>query len=95
MTKRQLTERQIRWYETISLFQFTLTYRPGSEAIVPDTLSRREQDTLGKEDRESRWRRMLDPERVLNWSEPLQGREVHIATTSAAGPALTAKSSST
>ena len=28
---------------------------------------------------------MLDPERVLNWSEPLQGREVHIATTSAAG----------
>jgi len=84
MTKRQLTERQIRWYETISLFQFTLTYRPGSEAVVPDALSRREQDTLGEEDRESRWRRMLDPGRVPNWPESTDKGSVSIAVTSSA-----------
>lgn len=69
MTKKQLTERQVRWYEALAPFQFLLVYRPGSEAIVPDALSRREQDTLGEADHESRFRRFLAPERVTNWPE--------------------------
>lgn len=84
MTKRQLTERQIRQYKTISLFQFTLVYRLGSKAIVPDTLSRREQDILGEEDRESRQYRILDPDYVLNQPESVDKKEIQIASTSLA-----------
>ena len=81
MTKRQLTERQIRWWETLALFQFSLTYRPGIEAILPDALSRREQDTLGEDDKLSRFRRFLEPDRTPNW--PGTGRKgVVVATTS-------------
>lgn len=44
MKKQQLSERQVRWAETLSRFNFTIQFRPGKEAIVPDALSRREQD---------------------------------------------------
>ena len=43
-TKRQLNERQARWAETLSRYNYQLTYRKGSTAVVPDALSRREQD---------------------------------------------------
>jgi len=43
-TKQRLTERQVRWSEELAPFNFTIQYRPGKEAIIPDTLSRREQD---------------------------------------------------
>ena len=65
MVKRQLSERQIRWYESLSKFQFSLVYRPGAEAVVPDALSRREQDTLGEDDKSSRFRRFLELNYVL------------------------------
>jgi transposase InsO family protein len=42
--KRQLSERQVRWAEVLARYNFKLTYRPGKEAVVPDALSRREQD---------------------------------------------------
>lgn len=42
--KRQLTERQVRWAQTLARYNFTLSYRPGKEAVIPDALSRREQD---------------------------------------------------
>ncbi|KAL2126283.1 hypothetical protein VTI74DRAFT_1265 [Chaetomium olivicolor] len=42
--KRQLTERQVRWAEILARYNFKLKYRPGKEAVVPDALSRREQD---------------------------------------------------
>ncbi|KJZ69574.1 hypothetical protein HIM_11036 [Hirsutella minnesotensis 3608] len=42
--KQQLSERQARWAETLSRYNFTIQHRPGKEAVVPDTLSRREQD---------------------------------------------------
>ena len=71
MTKRQLTERQIRWYETLALFQFSLVYRPGVEATLPDALSRREQDTLGDDDKLSRFRRFLEPGRTPDWPGPV------------------------
>ena len=44
MTKKRLTERQVRWAEFLSQFDFKLDYRPGAHAVIPDVLSRREQD---------------------------------------------------
>lgn len=41
---RPITERQARWGEVLSLFNFDLQYRPGAQASRPDALSRREQD---------------------------------------------------
>ncbi|KAM4066712.1 reverse transcriptase (RNA-dependent DNA polymerase) [Hirsutella rhossiliensis] len=40
MTRQKLTERQSRWAAELSQFDFKLEYRPGSEAVVPDALSR-------------------------------------------------------
>jgi len=82
MVKRQLSERQIRWYETLAKFQFTLVYRPGAEAIIPDALSRREQDTLGEDDKMSRHRRFLEPDRVPGWEDSDGKRGVVVAATS-------------
>jgi hypothetical protein len=42
--KQKLSERQIRWAEILSRYNFKIEYRPGKLAITPDTLSRREQD---------------------------------------------------
>jgi hypothetical protein len=81
MVKRQLLERQIRWYETLTQFQFTLIYRPGAEAILPDALSRREQDTLGEDDKLLRFRRFLEPDRAPNWPGSEGGKTVLVATT--------------
>jgi transposase InsO family protein len=44
MQKQNLSSRQVRWAEYLSEFNFEWVYRPGSEAAVPDALSRREQD---------------------------------------------------
>ena len=82
MVKRQLSERQIRWYETLSKFQFSLVYRPGAEAILPDALSRREQDTLGEDDKMSRFRRFLNPDRAPNWPGSETNEGVEVATSS-------------
>ena len=82
MVKRHLSERQIRWYETLANFQFSLVYRPGAEAILPDALSRREQDTLGEDDKESRFRRFLEPDLVGDWPEPGGRTGVEVSTSS-------------
>lgn len=42
--KKVLNERQIRWMEILEPLSFILKHRPGKASIVPDTLSRREQD---------------------------------------------------
>ncbi|MDA4133781.1 MAG: ribonuclease H family protein, partial [Thaumarchaeota archaeon] len=44
MTRQKLTERQSRWAADLAQYNFKLDYRPGSECVVPDALSRREQD---------------------------------------------------
>ncbi|KAM4061074.1 integrase core domain-containing protein [Hirsutella rhossiliensis] len=44
MRRQKLSERQSRWAAELSQFDFKFEYRPGSEAVVPDALSRREQD---------------------------------------------------
>jgi hypothetical protein len=44
MTAKQLNERQIRWAEILSRYNFEIKFRPGSKAHRPDALSRRNQD---------------------------------------------------
>jgi len=39
----------------LARFQFTLVYRLGTETIIPDALSRREQDTLREDNKLSRF----------------------------------------
>ena len=43
-TKKILNERQVRWMEILSPLKFILKHRPGRASVVPDALSRREQD---------------------------------------------------
>ncbi|XP_044719872.1 reverse transcriptase (RNA-dependent DNA polymerase) domain-containing protein [Hirsutella rhossiliensis] len=43
-SERRLTERQVRWSEFLSQFQFKLEWRPGRKGGLPDALSRRDQD---------------------------------------------------
>ncbi|MBW0582549.1 hypothetical protein O181_122264 [Austropuccinia psidii MF-1] len=42
MTSKVLTHRQARWAESLSEFHFSITYRPGRLATVPDALSCRD-----------------------------------------------------
>ncbi|KAI0991984.1 hypothetical protein K3495_g16202 [Podosphaera aphanis] len=44
MTNRKLTERQIRWSELLSQYNFQIKFRPGNKACRPDALSGRPQD---------------------------------------------------
>ena len=44
MKARLLNERQMRWAYKLSRYNYQLNYRPGNEAILPDALSRRDQD---------------------------------------------------
>ena len=44
MTSRRLSERQVRWSQTLSQFDFRLKFRAGKNSQRPDALSRREQD---------------------------------------------------
>src|SRR5436190_20437815 len=37
-------ERQVRWSEELSRYNFTIEYRPGKKNIQPDALTRRDQD---------------------------------------------------
>jgi transposase InsO family protein len=41
---REVSERQMRWAETLAEYSYQLQYRPGKHAVLPDALSRREQD---------------------------------------------------
>lgn len=63
-TLRRLTERQMRWADILSRYDFTLEYRPGKLAVRPDALSRREQDMPkeGDERLQFREKRLLNPE---------------------------------
>ncbi|KAI0991924.1 hypothetical protein K3495_g16263 [Podosphaera aphanis] len=41
MTTRQLSERQVRWAEELTGFDFEIKYRPGADSAKPDLLSRK------------------------------------------------------
>ena len=70
--KKSLTERQIRWSEFLSQFNFRLSHRPGKDATVPDALSRREQDVPNDQDDS----RLMERQRVMLpptlWASPAQ-----------------------
>ena len=40
MTKKSLNERQVRWKQFLSQFDFKIEYRPGREGGKPDALTR-------------------------------------------------------
>jgi len=44
MTKKQLNEREARWMQELSQYNFKIEYRPGKEGGKPDALTRREGD---------------------------------------------------
>lgn len=71
-TTRRLKERQMRWWEELSGFNFTIQYRPGKEGTQPDVLSRREQDMpLGADARFThREAQLLQPEKLLGFPDP-------------------------
>ncbi|KAI0992264.1 hypothetical protein K3495_g15922, partial [Podosphaera aphanis] len=50
MSTRKLSERQVRWSQLLSQFNFRLKFRSGKEAGRPDALSRRPQDMPKDED---------------------------------------------
>ena len=60
-SKKILNERQIRWMEFLAPLNFTLKHRSGKASIIPDALSRREQD-IPKNATDSR---LANRERVL------------------------------
>ena len=63
-TTKRLNERQMRWADLLSQYDFTLHYRPGKLAERPDALSRREQDVpvLGDERLKHREQQLFNPE---------------------------------
>lgn len=69
MTMKALNQRQIRWSELLSSYNFRIIYRPGSKAIRPDALSIKSEDrpknSNPSDDRiRNRERMILQKERV-------------------------------
>ena len=44
ITTKALSQRQVRWSEFLSSFNFRIVYRPGTKAVRPDALSRKWED---------------------------------------------------
>jgi len=59
-TTKELTGRQIRWSEVLSVFDFKIEYRPGKEGGKPDALTRRKADMRQEGDE-----RLTQKERIL------------------------------
>ena len=67
MTTKQLNQRQVRWAEFLSQFNFQITYRPGSKATLPDALSRLPGSRpAGADDERLQYRKrtILPPEKI-------------------------------
>ena len=50
MTTKQLSQRQVRWSEFLSQFDFIIKHRPGAQNKKPDALTRRSQDLPSSDD---------------------------------------------
>lgn len=68
-TKRDLNQRQIRWAEFLSEFNFHIKYRPGKQGEKPDSLTRRPGDlpVNAHDDRiANRRRALLSPQQLIS-----------------------------
>jgi hypothetical protein len=72
--KQLLNERQIRWMELLSQFNYTISYRPGRENTIADILSRKDELTLTqKAAREKeRTRTLFSPDAIVLWDGSLR-----------------------
>jgi len=62
-TTKALNQRQVRWSEFLSGFNFRIVYRPGNKAARPDALSRKQEHRPSKADPSDE--RLKNRERVL------------------------------
>ena len=66
---KPLNERQIRWQEKLSRHRYRIQYRPGSQQVLADALSRRDQD-MPEDDEDDRIdnlkRVLISPELVVS-----------------------------
>lgn len=73
---KPLNERQIRWQEKLSRHRYRIQYRPGSQQVLADALSRRDQDVPdnNEDDRIETLRRVLiSPELVVSPADVREG----------------------
>jgi hypothetical protein len=93
MSTKVLNQRQVRWSEFLSQFNFRITYRPGSKAVLPDALSRKWDDRPAKlntnDDRLQNRHQVLLPEsrfdpRLLTELLRKQNNDRNLSTTIAA-----------
>ena len=67
-TKRLLNPRQARWQDCLSEFNFKLMYRPGSENIIADALSRKHEElrTQKEKDIAARTGTLISPDQICD-----------------------------
>jgi transposase InsO family protein len=77
-TKRLLNPRQARWQDCLSEFNFKLMYRPGSENIVADALSRKHEElrTQKEKDIAARTSTLISPDQICDL-EPAPQQDQH------------------
>jgi len=77
--RKLLSERQVRWAEFLSGFNFRLQHQPGKDAILSDALSRRDQDMP----QDAQDERIVEREQILlpkeRWEkQPLQANPAQV-----------------
>ena len=84
MTTKELSERQERWQEFLSQFNFRIIYRPGKEGRKPDALTRRPGDIPTAEEKRLRKRFGILQPKGTCW-DILEEQEVKIEEMELAG----------
>ena len=79
MKKQRLNERQMQWSQELTRYDYRIKYRQGKEAVLPDTLSRRDQDMPRgtNDDRLQARFRQLIPETYACHSPTQPGSRIH------------------
>ena len=77
--KQQLNKRQIQWSQELTRYNYQIKYRQGKKAVLPNTLSRRDQD-MPRETNNDRLQaqfRQLIPETYICHSPTQPGSRIH------------------